>query len=125
MSTDVPMNVRTSALYLAIQRTYYRVQPIRAEASTAQHTFRLEKADGTRYDVASLPYGNQCDCPDYVFRRDGIDPAGCKHVRALVAEGLIEPARGSEDEAFQVRRSTTPAKISRRAPRDPVLIGSP
>ncbi len=30
-----------------------------------------------------------CDCPDYIFRRDGLDPSGCKHIKALVGSGLI------------------------------------
>ena len=43
-----------------------------------------------RYDVAQTPYGPECDCPDFIFRRAGLDPHGCKHVRALVACGLID-----------------------------------
>ena len=51
--------------------------------------FRLDKADGACYDVTETVYGPQCDCPDFIFRRDGIDPTGCKHVKALIAQGLI------------------------------------
>ncbi len=26
-----------------------------------------------------------CDCPDFIFRRDGIDPRGCLHIQAVKA----------------------------------------
>ena len=68
----------------------YRVRPIRCDPSDAVRAFRLNKPDGTLYDVAQTRFGPQCDCPDFVFRRDGLDPAGCKHVKSLVAEGLID-----------------------------------
>ncbi len=37
--------------------------------------------------------GHTCDCPDFIFHRDGLDPGGCKHIKALVACGLLAPAR--------------------------------
>jgi hypothetical protein len=76
-----------------INQTLYRVRPVRREPpgrdADEVRAFRLNKPDGTLYDVAQTRYGPRCDCPDFVFRRDGIDPTGCKHVKALVAEGLI------------------------------------
>lgn len=27
----------------------------------------------------------ECDCPDFIYRRHGMDRGGCKHVRALKA----------------------------------------
>jgi hypothetical protein len=56
----------------------------------ARRAFQLTKPDGGSYDVAQSHHGPICDCPDFIYRRDGLDPAGCKHVRALVACGLIE-----------------------------------
>jgi len=56
----------------------------------AERAFRLQKPDGTLYDVTQTPFGPTCDCPDFIYRRDGIDTAGCKHVQALVAFGLID-----------------------------------
>jgi hypothetical protein len=85
-ASDLP----TSRLFLAINRTVYDVRPVRCPPEHAARAFRLIKADGTLYDVAQTPFGAECDCPDFIFRRDGIDPAGCKHVKALVANGLIE-----------------------------------
>jgi hypothetical protein len=66
------------------------VEPLVCEPGTAERAFRLNKADGTLYDVAQTRYGAQCDCPDFIFRRDGLDPSGCKHVKALVGQGLID-----------------------------------
>ncbi len=80
----------SSQLFLAIQRNIYLVRPLACDGGEAVRAFRLNKADGTLYDVEQTRYGPRCDCPDFIFRRDGLDPAGCKHVRALVAYGLIE-----------------------------------
>lgn len=75
---------------LKIDRTLYDVGPLPCDERIAARAFRLRKTDGTLYDVAQTPFGLQCDCPDFVFRRDGLDPAGCKHVQALVSYGLID-----------------------------------
>lgn len=76
-------------LVLTIRRTDYDVRPVRCDPIIAERAFRLAKADGTLYDVVQTPFGPECDCPDFVYRRQGLDPAGCKHVQALVACGLI------------------------------------
>ncbi len=76
-------------LILTIRETHYTVQPVRCDEIIAEKAFRLGKADGTRYDVIQTHFGPECDCPDFIFRRQGLDPAGCKHVQALIACGLI------------------------------------
>src|SRR4051795_5956235 len=81
---------RPAHLFLKINETVYGLRALDCDPELAIRAFRLAKADGSRYDVAQTPYGPQCDCPDFIFRRDGIDPAGCKHVKALIAEGLLE-----------------------------------
>jgi hypothetical protein len=43
------------------------------------------------YTVADTGDGATCDCPDFLFRHDGHDQTGCKHVRALRALGLLDP----------------------------------
>lgn len=80
---------RVSHLFLLINETLYGVQPLESERA-----FRLNKSDGTLYDVAQTPHGARCDCPDFIFRRDGLDPSGCKHVQALAAQGLIANRAG-------------------------------
>jgi hypothetical protein len=77
-------------LFLRINRTFYEVRALACDPIIADRAFRLNKADGTFYHISQTRYGPHCDCPDFIFRRDGIDPTGCKHVKALVAEGLIE-----------------------------------
>jgi hypothetical protein len=76
-------------LDLTIGRTTYAIQPLAESLLPGSRAFRLVKGDGTIYDVASTSYGPVCDCPDYLFRRDGLDPSGCKHIKALVGSGLI------------------------------------
>jgi hypothetical protein len=81
-------------LTLTINGVYYRVTPFPITGSVATKVFRLRKADGTHYTVASTLDGLSCDCADYTFRRDGIDSAGCKHIKAMVAVGLLDPKGG-------------------------------
>ena len=80
----------SSQLLLVINQTVYGVRPIPCDPSDTFRAFRLNKPDGTLYDVAQTRFGVECDCPDFIFRRDGLDPAGCKHVKSLRAEGLID-----------------------------------
>jgi hypothetical protein len=81
---------RTAQLYLTIDTAPYHVRPVLADPVLARRAFQLTKPDGTRYDVSQTHYGLTCDCPDFIYRRDGIDPLGCKHIRALVSCGLVE-----------------------------------
>jgi hypothetical protein len=79
----------TCRLTLTINGTHYSVRPNVGAACVA---FRLKKPDGTIYDVARTEHGLTCDCPDFVFHREGRDPAGCKHTKAMAACGLLAPA---------------------------------
>jgi hypothetical protein len=78
-----------SRLVLTIDRTAYVIFRLPRALDPSRRAYRLIKADGVVYDLAESRHGPSCDCPDYIFRRDGLDPAGCKHVRALVRHGLI------------------------------------
>ena len=82
---DDPSGQAVCRLTIAINGMDYLVNPNRAEASAAFKAYRLSKADGTEYDAALTVHGLTCDCPDFIFRRDGIDPEGCKHIKAMVA----------------------------------------
>jgi hypothetical protein len=79
----------TCRLTLSINGTAYAVIPNRGASELASRAFRLKKADGTIYDVAATPHGVTCDCPDYLFNRQDKDVAGCKHVKAMKACGLL------------------------------------
>jgi hypothetical protein len=77
------------SLHLSINGVKYRVKPLPAEFGGIK-AFRLTKPDGASHDVSRMIYGPECTCGDFVFRRDGIDPAGCKHIRAARACGLLD-----------------------------------
>src|SRR3954447_25044363 len=99
-------------LSLFINGRAYHVRPLPREGSAPIKAYRLRKFDGTEYDLAQTSDGITCDCPDFTFNRDGIDPEGCKHVKALVACGLIDPSQEgprSERPAAPVSTPRTPS----------------
>lgn len=71
--------------------TLYEARPLPVDrASDVIKVYSLTKlAGGDRYDVALTVDGVECSCPDFTYAREGKDPAGCKHCRALVALGLL------------------------------------
>src|SRR3954470_21330058 len=101
-------------LTIAINGQSYIVRPILGISDvTIIRAWRLSKLDnaGAVYDVAEHEDHNECDCPDYTYRRAGLDRDGCKHCRALRAVGLIDGPAASpacqvvappEPEAFDV-----------------------
>jgi hypothetical protein len=74
-------------LTLHIDSTAYAVRPIPCDREAASLLFRLRKSDGTTYYVAATPQGPDCDCPAFTWH--GRDRNGCKHIKALVAVGLL------------------------------------
>ena len=83
----------TCRLTLTINGTAYAVKPMPSDPAAALKCYELRKMDGERYHVSSHGHGIECTCPDWIFHRDGRDPAGCKHVRSLVACGLLDRPR--------------------------------
>lgn len=84
---------------IRIGDTDYDVRPVRG---TDVRCFRFRRP-ATRADrrvhgeaayvdhhVAVNEHGPSCDCGDFAFRRDGIDPRGCKHIRVLRVLRVIE-----------------------------------
>jgi hypothetical protein len=67
----------------------YALRRIPCDPDAALEAWRLRKDDGTTYHVARTGFGPTCDCPDWTFHRDGLDPGGCKHIKALIATGLM------------------------------------
>ena len=76
----------TCDLQLTIRGDRYRVRPIRGDAGRG---WRLRKI-GTEdvHQVVEHPAGPVCDCGDWQYRPD-VRGGGCKHIRSLVALGLI------------------------------------
>lgn len=85
----------TCRVLLVINGIEYNARPIPTQEPSVRKLFRLRKPDGAAYHVSHHDYGSECDCPDFVFHRDGIDPAGCKHIQALAACGIIPAPEGT------------------------------
>jgi hypothetical protein len=98
-----PRDVR---VFLEIDQTRYALTRIRCDDAIGRRAFRLVKDDGTIYDVIQTRFGSECDCPDYIFRREGLDPQGCKHIQALVAARMITPSCEQKS-----RREPVPARV--------------
>jgi hypothetical protein len=84
-----PHGIGAARLTLFIGGVAYHLRPLKPDPPAAVCAFRLRKFDGTEYDVAQTAEGLSCDCPDFTFHREGNDPQGCKHIRALVECGLL------------------------------------
>lgn len=76
----------TCDLTLTIRGDRYRVRPVRADYGRG---WRLHKLGAQSvHQVVEHPAGPLCSCGDWTYRPD-VRGSGCKHVRALVALGLI------------------------------------
>jgi len=87
--------MRFTGRTLTINGVHFYVHPIRSEHDQIHRAFRLRRQplqSGIVFDLAETVQGAVCDCPDFVFRRDGLDPRGCLHIRAMRAVGLLEKA---------------------------------
>jgi hypothetical protein len=77
---------------LAISDQAYavRVVPL-GDAAEAWIQFELRKKDGEHYTV-TVPFDGVpvCTCGDWVYRREQIDPNGCKHIDSCRAIGLLD-----------------------------------
>lgn len=91
-TADLPRPAALSSvvLSLSINRTPYEVHPLSGDREVAVKGYELRKGNGTSYHVAQFRHGCECTCPDFIFRRDGIDPSGCKHIKALGACLMLE-----------------------------------
>ena len=82
-------------LTLTINGTSYNVRPIRSDRASPSRRSASRRAMGR---ITMSPYHPwpHCDCPDFVLGRDGLDPEGCKHVKAMVACGLLDRNGGAK-----------------------------
>jgi hypothetical protein len=98
----------TCRLTLTINGQHYAVKKVECRAAGASRCYELKKPGtaGTTYHIATFPYGTECDCPDFTFRREGTD-SPCKHIKALSVFGMIEgPAAVAK---------ATPVKMTRES----------
>jgi hypothetical protein len=75
-------------LTLSINGQRYKVRPLPADFGGIK-AFRITKEDGDFHDISRHVHGVECTCANFIWRRDGIDERGCKHVRSFKALGLI------------------------------------
>lgn len=91
MANATQARPETCRLTLTIGRRAYAVRRIKADAREFGITraYRLRRTDAAEcYSVARTLDGFTCDCADATFRHPEGN-AGCKHVRALRAWGLL------------------------------------
>jgi hypothetical protein len=96
--TRKPCPADVCRLTVTIRGESYGVRPIRPEAADVARAWRLRRRDGTSYVVADTIHGATCECGDFIFRHDGIEDLGCKHIRAARALGLIDPDGDGPDD---------------------------
>jgi hypothetical protein len=96
----------TVAMVISIDHVHYVVAPL-APAPDAVKAYRFTKVDGdeAQHDLDETADGASCTCGDFVWRHEGRDDLGCRHIRAarmlgLIAEALEPtPARTAYDDA--------------------------
>jgi len=82
--------MRNARLVLYLDGVAYRAA-VNVDSTTPDvvAVIRLERSDGSHYNVTADGDGVACDCADFEFRRRHLDPRGCKHVQGLAATGLL------------------------------------
>lgn len=93
---DKPTACRLTAHIRGID---YRVRPvaIAPEATEIIRAWHLSKPDSPGYYVADTIHGATCECASFVFRHEGKDDEGCKHIIALRELGLLDPRDGTPE----------------------------
>lgn len=76
---------------IRINGTSYRLKPVPCHPSVGSRAYQLRKDAGAVYTIVRTVHGTvECDCADYVLRREGATPFPCKHGQALIALGMLE-----------------------------------
>jgi hypothetical protein len=78
------------SLHLRINGKSYRCRPVPVDGVEVYKLFTLTSLEGQTYNVAMTPEGHTCECADFVYSRDGLDPTGCKHIKAMMALGILD-----------------------------------
>src|SRR4051812_44296753 len=89
MDTNHPPTSRPGRcrLTLTINGLHDTARPVVSQDDDVSRAFRLGRQDVV-FNLAQTTPGIVCDCPGLVFRRDGRDPRGRLHIRAMLAVGL-------------------------------------
>lgn len=76
-------------MLVLIEGHFYDVAEIPPEDEEVLYLYMVAKLDGDTYQVSSHEYGHECTCGDFEWKRNHLDKRGCKHIRALIQEGLL------------------------------------
>jgi hypothetical protein len=87
-------------MVVSIDGIHYSVSPL-APAPGASKAYRFNKLSGdeAQHDLDETADGASCTCGSFVWRHDGLDDLGCKHIRAARHLGLIAEAPERDDDA--------------------------
>jgi hypothetical protein len=88
MDAHFLMKKHTYEMYLRIDRTFYRVLPLSIDLPS-KSLWRFRKKSGREYTVHEGEFGLECDCPDFIYRRQN-RRLPCKHCMALIELRLVE-----------------------------------
>lgn len=81
----------TATLTLTISGTAYALWKVPPDKPDVTVCYELKKrGSAARYHVSQHEHGCECTCGDWTFRRNHLDPNGCKHIKSLALFGLIE-----------------------------------
>jgi hypothetical protein len=81
----------TASMTLRINGAAYGVRRVACpDRPTALECFALRKAGSAEtHHVSRHADGCCCTCGDFIYRREHLDPRGCKHIKSLVAFGFL------------------------------------
>lgn len=77
---------------IAINDVPYAVAELREQGRLVGYRLARHCDDGeiVYYDISNRFACWECSCPDFIFRRDGHDERGCKHIQAVRAAVAVD-----------------------------------
>ena len=87
----------TFTITFTVEGTDYFVIPLHPDADVAVRAFRFKKSSGESYDVRLDAEGHfGCECKGFLRWGMCRDGRGCKHIKCLVAAGMMPPPASKE-----------------------------
>jgi hypothetical protein len=92
---------------ITIGGKFYAVEPMPFDREAGvEALYAITSEDGDVYHVSDhRDEPARCTRGDFTWRRDGIDPLGCKHIRALVELDFVDNSAGREMESIRTNGS--------------------
>jgi hypothetical protein len=90
-ATRTQARVKTFRIVFWIEGVAYQVIPLKPDPEVASRAYRFLKRDSrgritVNYDVHVNGHGPECECKGYLRWKKP-----CKHIRTLIAAGMIPP----------------------------------